>query len=123
MSVSNFQRFYGGIIWTNHAIDRLQKRNISQYDAVKVINDPDKTMLGKSDNSLKFIKTINGRQIHLIGNKNDNKEWVIVTAWVRGEEDKHGFPENVIYWLVGALWKLVKFVFRVFWKMITGKSK
>ena len=107
MAISNFQREYGGIIWTNHAIERLSKRKISQANALKVMQKPDKTFPGKKDNSVKFIRTLNGRRIHLVGALNENKKWIVVTAWVRGEDDQYGFPEKYVYmfvdWVVGKI--------------------
>jgi len=107
MAVSNFQREYGGVIWTNHAMERLSKRNIHQSDALKVMQKPDKTFPGKKENSIKFIRELNGRKIHLVGSLNEYKKWVVVTAWVRGEEDQYGFPERYVYmfvdWMAGKI--------------------
>lgn len=114
--MSNFQRFYGNMIWTNHAIERLFKRNILQTDAFKVINNPDKTFPGKKPDTVKFIRRLNERSIHLVAKLNEDKQWVVLTAWVRGEEDQYGFPERFVYkfisWLVRSLYRLVKFIYK-----------
>lgn len=112
MTVSNFQREYGGVIWTNHAIERLSKRNIYQHDAIKVMQKPDKTYPGKKENTVKFIRTLNGRNIHLVGSLNESKKWVVLTAWVRGEEDQYGFPEKYVYMLVDWIANKLSKLFR-----------
>lgn len=116
MSISNFQRFYGNMIWTNHSIERLAKRNISQSDAIKVMQNPDKTYPGKKADTVKFIRTINNRRIHLVGKLNEDKQWVVLTAWVRGEEDQWGFPERYIYaaidWLGKSIFNSIRKILR-----------
>lgn len=112
MAISNFQREYGGMIWTNHAMERLASRRIPQSDALKVMQRPDQTFPGKKDNTVKFIRTLNGRKIHLVGSLNESKKWVVLTAFVRGEEDQYGFPEKYIYmfvdWLIDRIIGLFK---------------
>ena len=41
---------YGGIIWTNHALQRLRERNIKQGDAWATWNNPQQSRKGKSGN-------------------------------------------------------------------------
>ncbi len=107
MAVNNFQREYGGVIWTNHAIERLSLRRIYQADALSVMRKPEKTFPGKKPDTVKFIRSINGRRVHLVASLNEYKKWVVLTAWVRGEEDQYGFPEKYVYmfvdWVVGKV--------------------
>lgn len=107
MAVSNFEREYGGVIWTNHAIDRLRQRKVHQSDAMAVMRKPEKTFPGKKDNTVKFIRTINDRRIHLVAALDEHKKWVVLTAFVRGEEDQYGFPERYVYmfvdWVAGKI--------------------
>jgi len=110
--VSDIRRFYGGMIWTNHALDRLDRRQISQSDALATLKKPDKTFPGKKEESVKFIRLINQRQIHVVGKLNEDKQWVIMSVWVRGEEDRQ-------WWLVRVfktLGRIVKWV----WKWSVG---
>lgn len=107
MSVSSSIREYGGVVWTNHALERLKRRGISQSEALSVMRKPEKSFPGKKNNSVKFIKTISGRPIHLVATMSDQKKWVVMSAWVRGENDQWGFPERYIYQLVGWLGKML----------------
>lgn len=101
---SEFERYYGGMVWTNHALDRLAKRRVYQADALAVMKNPDRTFPAKKDNSVKFIRTVNGRQIHVVGVLNEEKKWVVTSVWVRGEEDRLGWPERLagrwVDWMV-----------------------
>lgn len=112
MAVSSFAREYGGVVWTDHALERLRGRGVNQSDALAVMRNPEKTYPGKKEDSVKFIRTINGRRMHVVAVMNDQKKWVVVSAWVRGEEDQYGFPEKYVYklvdWVAGKLVRLVR---------------
>lgn len=115
MAVSQYVRNYGGYVWTNHALERLRYRRIAQSDVVSAMSRPDKTFPAKKEGSVKFIRTINGRTIHAVAAQNDRKQWVVLSVWVRGEEDRMKFPEKYVYMFV--VW-----VGRKIGKMF-GKSK
>ncbi len=101
MSVRRFVREYGGVVWTDHALERLESRGIDQSDAVAVMRKPERTFPGKKDGSIKFIRTIDGRRINVVAMLDERKKWVVMSVWVRGEEDQWGFPERYVYQLVG----------------------
>jgi len=111
MSATEFERYYGGMVWTNHAMERLKQRGIYQADALAVLRNPEQTFPAKKDNSVKFIRTVNGRRIHVIGVLNEEKRWVVTSVWVRGEEDRVGWPERIVGALVDKLvgWLKKKF--------------
>lgn len=95
---------YKNIIFTKHALDRLKDRSIDYAHIADVINHPNKKF--KQDGSTtKFIKTINNRKIHTVASylKKDNK-WLVISVWVRGEDDKAPF-----------IWQLITLPFRVIW--------
>lgn len=121
MAISNFQRFYGNMIWTDHAIDRLNKRHIPQADALKVMANPAKTFPGKKPGTVKFIRTINDRCIHLVGKLNDQKQWVVLTAWVRGEEDREDVVVRLVKFLLSWTGKIIVGSFKFGFRKIRGK--
>lgn len=80
---------YGGVIWTNHAIERLQQRAISQGDAFATFNRPDKSRPGGKNGTFVYYKTWetagrNGgrhfEQIEVVATKDDGK-WIILSVW------------------------------------------
>lgn len=101
MTVSQFIREYGGVIWTDHALERLKKRKIAQSDALAVLKNPDRTFPGKKEASVKFIRTIQGRPIHAVASLNEKKQWVVLSVWVRGEEDQ----KPLVWRFLGWIWK------------------
>jgi hypothetical protein len=102
-------------IFTNHALERLQQRSISQSMAESVLHNPDRTETGKKPGTVKFIRTLNGRNIQIVATLlEDQRKWLVVSAWVRGEDDKVPFVWQVItlpfrfsWWLLRTLFKLI----------------
>ena len=98
---------YKNIIFTNHALDRLKDRSINYAHIADVVNYPDKKFHAKGE-SFKFIKIIHGRKVHAVASflKKENK-WLIISVWVRGEDDKAPLmwqmlvlPFKLIWWIV-----------------------
>lgn len=73
---------YGGIIWTNHVLERLSQRDITQENALVTFRHPDKSFPGKKGGSFEYIKYFGEKRLTLIGKQNREKEWVIISAWV-----------------------------------------
>ncbi len=107
------QREYQGVIFTTHALERAQKRSVSQYDVVQVIKYPEVTQKTEKPGSTKFIKEISGRNIHVVASHlKDKDQWLVVSVWVRGEDDQASFA-----------WQLITFPFKVIWWLIKQLSK
>jgi hypothetical protein len=73
---------YGGVIWTNHALERLRQRNMPQSMALDAFHHPDSTSPGKKSHTTEFQKRMNNYFVTVIATKNDTKEWVILSCWV-----------------------------------------
>jgi hypothetical protein len=96
-------------IFTKHALQRLSERSISQDAAESVLRNPDKTVPGQKPGTVKFIRQLNGRNTQLVATYlEDQKKWLVVSAWVRGEEDK----ESIVWLLITAPFKLVWWLIR-----------
>lgn len=74
-------RNYGGVIWTNHAIQRLQERNIKQGDAWAVWNRPDQSRYAANKGAWVYYKTWGNDRIEVVAKQNEKKEWVILSVW------------------------------------------
>ena len=107
MAISKSIREYGGVIWTDHALERINKRRVSQNDVVAVLRHPDRTFPGKKKDTVKFIRDIEDRRYHVVASLNEYKKWVVVSVWVKGEEDQWGFPEKYVYQFVGWVAKMI----------------
>ena len=74
---------YLNTIFTNHAINRLYNRGITQSDAWYTFQHPDGSLPGKIPGSSKFYKDYGQQRIEIIAKKNEKGEWVILSCWSR----------------------------------------
>lgn len=72
---------FGGVIWTNHALQRLQERGIRQGDAWTAWRNPDKSRYAATQGAWVHYKTWGGEKIEVVAKQNDKKEWVILSVW------------------------------------------
>lgn len=74
---------YGGVIWTNHALDRLKERGISQQEALITFTNSDQSRYAATRGGWVYYKTYGNRKIEVVAKQNERKEWVILTVWER----------------------------------------
>jgi hypothetical protein len=74
---------FGGVIWTNHALERLRTRGIKQGDAWATWNRPEQSRKGSGDNSGTWIyyRTWGNQRIEVVAKQNEKKEWIIISVW------------------------------------------
>lgn len=78
------------LIFTTHAEQRRRSRKIAESDVELVLKHPDKTYPGKKPETVKFIKFIDDRQHQVIAKfLQDQNAWLILSVWIRGEEDRN----------------------------------
>ncbi len=101
------------IIFTNHAWQRLDDRTITADMVVETINYPEKTF--PQNGSTKFIRTLSSRKVHVVAERNPStKQWVVISTWIRGEEDRVPLmwqiitaPFKLVWWLLKKLVKMI----------------
>lgn len=84
-------RNFGGIIWTNHAMDRMRERGIKQGDAWATWNRPEKSYkstLHKEDSAWRYYKTYGSERIEVVAKKNEKGQWVVLSVWSKPEYQK-----------------------------------
>lgn len=74
---------FGGIIWTNHALDRLRERRIKQGDAWATWNRPQQSRKGTVAGSWVYYRNWGGTQIEVVAKQNEKKEWLVLSVWSR----------------------------------------
>ena len=100
------------IIYTKHAQERLRKRNLSKLDIEDTIRYPDKKYCSQSESGDKFIKKQGTRRYHVIAKYlPQQKAYLVVSAWVRGEEDQPDFGWRLITAPLRLIWWVIKKVF------------
>lgn len=105
---------YGQLVFSKHALERMERRTISREMVRLTLTNPDKTFPVQEDAKdfqespkIKFIKTIHGRQTQVIASLLPDKKWLIISVWIRGEEDK-----------IPLMWQLLTLPFKIGWFLI-----
>lgn len=76
-------RNFGGIIWTNHAMDRMRERGIKQGDAWATWRSPEQSRKGKDQGVWVYYRTYGTERIEVVAKRNERNEWVILSVWSR----------------------------------------
>lgn len=76
------QQHYKGIIWTNHALDRLVNRKLDQEIAWQAFQYPERSLQGKQPGTIEYQRRFGNSQVTIIAKQNEKKEWIILSAWV-----------------------------------------
>ncbi len=74
------KRKYKGVVWTDHALVRMQERGIAQSDAWYAFRRPDQSRYVKTNDSWIYIKTLEDKTIEVVAKK-ENSEWIIISVW------------------------------------------
>jgi len=70
-----------GVIFTNHALQRLWERGITQSDAWYSFQHPDGSTAGSTSGSIKYYKDYGNQRIEVVATQNEKKEWIILSVW------------------------------------------
>lgn len=81
-------RKYGGVIWTNHALERLTERGVSQGDAWYTFQKPQQSRYATSLGAWIYYRTYGDQRIEVVAKQNERKEWIILSVW-----SKKVFPQ------------------------------
>ena len=102
-------RNFGGVIWTNHAIQRLSERGIKQGDAWATWRSPEQSRYAASQGAWIYYRTYlltSGYQrIEVVAKQNEKKEWIILSVWNRPVYEKYSKPESFLSLLFRKLFK------------------
>ena len=81
---------FDGVIWTNHALQRLRERGIKQGDAWATWKNPDKSRYAKAKGAWIYYRTYGNQRIEVVAKQNERKEWVILSVWSKTVYKKYG---------------------------------
>src|SRR3990167_10257122 len=76
------QRNFVGAIWTNHALERLDQRGLTQNLAGQAFKNSDFSNPGKQSGTIEFKKKFNNSTVTIIAKKNERQEWIILSCWI-----------------------------------------
>jgi len=77
----SMKRIYNNVVFTNHAMERLEQRNIKQGDAWATISNPDSCREAQRKGSWVFYRTWGNRTVEVVASKNEKKQWVVMSVW------------------------------------------
>jgi hypothetical protein len=75
-------QYYGGVIWTNHALERMRERGVGQDMVLQAFNSPDRTQPGREKGTNQYQKRFGNSLVTAVGKQNDKNEWIIISAWI-----------------------------------------
>lgn len=97
-------REYRGVIFTDHALQRLKERGISQGDAWATLNRPDQSRQGSnSQGSWVYYKTYGSEKIEVVAKHNNQGQWIVLSVWSRPvyeRTQKKEKKDNPFVWFV-----------------------
>ena len=79
---------YKGVIWTNHALERLRERGIKQGDAWATWRNPQNSKKGTVAGSWVYYRNYGSLEIEVVAKKNERGEWIILSVWSRSVTEK-----------------------------------
>ncbi len=106
------------VIISTHARERISRRAISLTDLEKTIAYPD-FRDEQADGKIKFSKTIAGRKHQVVATfLQEQQAWLVVSAWVRGEEDRLPLTWLIISWPFRLVWQITSWLLQQLWHLI-----
>ncbi len=104
----SYRQYYGNLIWTNHAIERMKARGLTQDMAREAFAKSDKTIPGKTSGSFEYQKQFGNSRVTIIAKQNQKYEWVVLSAWI----DPPLPGSRYIAYQKAGFWKKLWMVFR-----------
>lgn len=104
---------FGGVVWTDHALQRLRKRGIKQGDAWATWRNPQQSRYAASQGAWVYYRTYPGQRIEVVAKQNEKREWIILSVWSKpsqvGPKPSQTGSRPVYYQKkeVEPLWKLI----------------
>lgn len=103
-------RNYGGVIWTNHALERLVNRGIKQGDAWYTFSRPEQSRFATSQGAWIYYRTYNNQRIEVVAKKNEKGQWIILSVWSQpvyqkkndSKTERDSFFRKILKSLVGG---------------------
>lgn len=87
-------RKYGGYVWTTHALERLQLRNLTQAEVYLAIRHPTTSSSRLFSSAIKYRLVTDTKLIEVIV-KDDRGQRIVVTCW---SSNKSKFKPQIPLW-------------------------
>lgn len=94
VNFNGMDQHFGGVIWTNHALERLAERGIKQGDAWVTFQHPQSSRYAATEGAWVYYRNYGRWRIEVVAKQNERKEWLILSVWSRPVE---GAPRGIPY--------------------------
>lgn len=102
------------ITFTKHARERARLRHIAETNIEQILSSPDKK-IELTGHKIKFLKTIGQRHYQVVATYlAKEQQWLVISVWVRGEEDK----EPLVWVLISLPFRLLRWLLKVIWSIV-----
>ena len=75
------QKDYGGVIWTNHALLRMEERKVKQGDAWATWKNPSNSKYDPKKGAWVYRRVYGNEEIEVVAKKNEKNQWLIISVW------------------------------------------
>jgi len=95
---------FGGVIWTNHALQRLKDRGIKQGDAWVTWRRPEQSRYAKDKAAWVYYRTFGNQKMEVVAKQNERSEWIILSVWSRQVIEKKK-PKSFLKFFLKKIFK------------------
>jgi hypothetical protein len=74
--------YFGGLIFTNHALQRLDERRFPAGMVIETFNQPDSRGPAKQPGAMQVRKRFGESTVTVITKQNDRGEWIVLSCWI-----------------------------------------
>lgn len=74
-------RTYKELIFTNHALERLQQRQVDMSEVWACWRHPQKSYYAATKGAWVYRRNWRHRQIEVVAKQNERKQWVVLSVW------------------------------------------
>lgn len=100
-------RIYKGIILTDHALERMRERRVSEEMVFVALTKPDRSREADAKGKFIYNKSFGREMVEVVASQNERKEWVVVSVWSRPESQirnnqyyvRNGLIDRVLDWV------------------------
>ena len=106
------QNNYKGLIFTNHAFQRMRERRIKQGDVWTTWRKPDQSRYAKNKGAWIYYKTFGRQKIEVVAKQNEKKEWIVISVWSKHAKKIRKNHKSYRRSFLGSIIKFLRTKFR-----------
>ena len=72
---------YFGLVFTKHALAKMQERGIRKEDAWETFKHPERRFRGKRKDTFEFLRSFGDFRLTVLAAQNPRDEWITISVW------------------------------------------